>query len=285
MRPTSWPSWMSAITCSPGMKVVDLGAAPGGWSQYARRRVGPDGRVIALDMLPMEAIPGVEFILGDFTEQPVLALAGGSARRAGGRSCNLGHGPQYFRSDRFRPGTQLSIWLNLALDFADKHLKPGGGFLVKTFQGEGFSQLFRAMQGRFDKVVSRKPKASRAESREIYLLRQGLQRQWLSPGATHRTIVSLYIVSAKADRNEDTLNNLTKNLLLWLVIAIVLMSVFNNFGQRQQASARHRILAVHPACAQRPGREGDCSRAAPSTARPRRARTSPPTARRPTTGR
>jgi 23S rRNA (uridine2552-2'-O)-methyltransferase len=158
----------------PGMTVVDLGAAPGGWAQYAAGRVGPGGRVIALDVLPMEDIPGVEFIRGDFTEEPVLHLL---EECVGGKPVDLvisDMAPNIsgvIVSDQAR-----SVYLaELALDFADKHLRRGGNFLVKTFQGEGFSPLFRAMQGRFEKVASRKPKASRAESREIYLYGKGFK--------------------------------------------------------------------------------------------------------------
>jgi 23S rRNA (uridine2552-2'-O)-methyltransferase len=175
----------------PGMTVVDLGAAPGGWSQYARGRVGADGRVIALDVLPMEEIPGVEFIHGDFTEEPVLHLLEERLRCAGTRECRgrqdagsgAGRVVDLVISDMAPNISGItvsdqarSVYLaELALDFADKHLKPGGGFLVKTFQGEGFPAFLRAMQGRFGKVVTRKPKASRAESREIYLYGRGFK--------------------------------------------------------------------------------------------------------------
>lgn len=153
----------------PGMTVVDLGAAPGGWSQYAARRVAPGGRVIALDVLPMEEVPGVEFIHGDFTEAPVLHLL---EQRLTGQKADLVISDMAPNISGVTVSDQArSVYVaELALDFADKHLKRGGDFLVKTFQGEGFSQLFRAMQGRFDKVASRKPRASRAESRETYLL-------------------------------------------------------------------------------------------------------------------
>jgi 23S rRNA (uridine2552-2'-O)-methyltransferase len=158
----------------PGMTVVDLGAAPGGWSQYAAGRVAPGGRVIALDVLPMEEIPGVEFIQGDFTEEPVLHLL---EERLGGAALDLVISDMAPNISGISVSDQArSVYLaELALDFADKHLKRGGGFLVKTFQGEGFPQLFRAMQGRFDKVASRKPRASRAESREIYLFGRGFK--------------------------------------------------------------------------------------------------------------
>jgi 23S rRNA (uridine2552-2'-O)-methyltransferase len=158
----------------PGMTVVDLGAAPGGWSQYARGRLGPDGRVIALDVLPMEELPGVEFIHGDFTEEPVLHLL---EERLGDKEVDLVISDMAPNISGITVSDQArSVYLaELALDFADKHLKAGGGFLVKTFQGEGFPAFLKAMQGRFGKVVTRKPGASRAESREIYLYGKGFK--------------------------------------------------------------------------------------------------------------
>jgi 23S rRNA (uridine2552-2'-O)-methyltransferase len=158
----------------PGMTVVDLGAAPGGWSQYAHGRVGADGRVIALDVLPMEEIPGIEFIHGDFTEEPVLHLL---EERLGSGQIDLVISDMAPNISGITVSDQArSVYLaELALDFADKHLKRGGGFLVKTFQGEGFPAFLKAMQGRFGKVVTRKPKASRAESREIYLYGRGFK--------------------------------------------------------------------------------------------------------------
>jgi 23S rRNA (uridine2552-2'-O)-methyltransferase len=158
----------------PGMTVVDLGAAPGGWSQYARRRVGEAGRVIALDVLPMEAIAGVEFLHGDFTENEVLSLL---ERQLQGRKADLVISDMAPNISGVAASDQArSVYLaELALEFADKHLKPGGNLVLKTFQGEGFPELLKAMQARFARVQTRKPKASRAESREIYLLGKGLR--------------------------------------------------------------------------------------------------------------
>lgn len=153
----------------PGITVVDLGAAPGGWTQYVIERVGPRGRVIALDILPMDALPGVEVIQGDFTDASMLprlqaALAGQAVDLViSDMAPNIsGVGV----SDQAR-----AIYLaELALDFAAGHLRPGGQLLIKTFQGEGFPALYKAMQAAFRKVVTRKPQASRARSRETYLL-------------------------------------------------------------------------------------------------------------------
>ncbi len=158
----------------PGLTVVDLGAAPGGWSQYARERLGASGRIIALDVLPMGSIPGVEIIQGDFTENTVLHLL---------EECLEGRKIDLVISDMAPniSGVALSDQARsvelaeLALDFADQHLKPGGALVVKIFQGEGFPALHKAMQSRFEKCVTRKPPASRAESREVYLLGKGFK--------------------------------------------------------------------------------------------------------------
>jgi 23S rRNA (uridine2552-2'-O)-methyltransferase len=156
----------------PGMVVVDLGAAPGGWSQYAAKRVGARGRVIALDLLPMEPIQGIDFIQGDFTESVVLDLL---LERLGGLKVDLVMSDMAPNISGVAVSDQgKTMYLaELALDFADKTLKPGGSFLIKVFQGLGFQALHRNMQQRFKQVMTRKPKASRAESREMYLLCKG----------------------------------------------------------------------------------------------------------------
>lgn len=158
----------------PGMKVVDLGAAPGGWSQYAIGRVGGTGRVLALDLLPMEPIPEVEFIEGDFSEQPVLDLL---MERLHGVQVDLVISDMAPNMSGVASVDQArSIHLaELALDFADKTLKSGGSLLMKTFQGGGFTELYERMRRRFAKLVTRKPEASRAESSEIYLLGKGFK--------------------------------------------------------------------------------------------------------------
>ena len=157
-----------------GMSVVDLGAAPGGWSQYVKSRVGASGWVLALDILPMEPIVGVEFIEGDFTEQPVLDLL---MQRLQGKPVDLvisDMAPNMSGVPSVDQARSIGL-AELALDFADKALKPGGDLLIKTFQGAGFSELHVQMRRRFGKLMSRKPPASRTESRELYLLGKGFK--------------------------------------------------------------------------------------------------------------
>jgi 23S rRNA (uridine2552-2'-O)-methyltransferase len=153
----------------PGMKVVDLGAAPGGWSQVSRELVGDKGGVFALDILEMEPIAGVSFIQGDFREQGPLEelrniLAGGKVDLVISDMAPNVTGVASVDQPR-------SIYLcELALDFARDSLKPGGDFLVKVFQGEGFDGYLKDLRRNFAKVVSRKPASSRPKSREIYLV-------------------------------------------------------------------------------------------------------------------
>ncbi|OGI43997.1 MAG: 23S rRNA methyltransferase [Candidatus Muproteobacteria bacterium RBG_16_64_11] len=175
-----------------GMTVVDLGAAPGGWSQYARSRVGPKGRVLALDILPIDPLPGVEIMLADFTEPAALEQLD---RSLAGRPVDLVISDMAPNISGIGVSDQArTMYLaELALDFAVHNLRPGGDFLVKTFQGQGFNEFFRRLQGGFAdgtearaagqgrpvcgfaKVLTRKPKASRARSREVYLLARGLR--------------------------------------------------------------------------------------------------------------
>lgn len=157
-----------------GMTVLDLGAAPGGWSQYAKSRVGAAGRVLALDILPMTAIPGVEFVEGDLTEQPVLDLL---MQRLQGKQVDLvisDMAPNMSGVASVDQARSMGL-AELALEFADKTLKPGGSLLVKTFQGGGFNEFHAQMRRRFAKLLTRKPQASRSESREIYLLGKGFK--------------------------------------------------------------------------------------------------------------
>ncbi|MEW8015972.1 MAG: 23S rRNA (uridine(2552)-2'-O)-methyltransferase RlmE [Candidatus Thiodiazotropha endolucinida] len=153
----------------PGMKVVDLGAAPGGWCQVARELVGEKGRIVAMDILPMDPIAGVEFIQGDFREtQPLEELE----KSLDGEAVDL------VISDMAPNVTGIAsvdqpraIYLcELALDFAREVLKPGGCFVVKIFQGGGFDTYLKALRRDFKRVVSRKPSSSRAKSREVYLV-------------------------------------------------------------------------------------------------------------------
>lgn len=158
----------------PGMIVVDLGAAPGGWAQVAGERVGPRGRVIAIDLLEMRGLPNVTFIHGDFyddatVEQLEKALGGTKADLVlSDMAPNLSGIPV---ADQARA---LDL-AELALDFALKHLKPQGNFLVKAFQGAGFDTFLKSLRARFATVAVRKPDASRSRSSEVYLLGKGLR--------------------------------------------------------------------------------------------------------------
>jgi 23S rRNA (uridine2552-2'-O)-methyltransferase len=155
-----------------GMIVVDLGAAPGGWSQVAAQKVGEKGKVIAIDLLPMEPIPGVDFIQGDFREdepyrellaltnnQPVdLVMSDLAPNLSGNRSIDL---------------PRMIHLLELALEFAQQTLKPGGALVMKAFHGEGLEGYVKNLKKEFKTVKWRKPNASRAKSSEIYILAQG----------------------------------------------------------------------------------------------------------------
>jgi 23S rRNA (uridine2552-2'-O)-methyltransferase len=157
-----------------GQVVVDLGSAPGGWSQVAVQKVGAGGRVIAVDLLPMENIPGVAFLQGDFTSAAGLAaveqaLAGRKADVVlSDMSPNLTGIPL---TDQARSMTLAEM----ALDFARLHLKPGGALLVKVFQGAGHDEYLKAARASFAKVLVRKPESSRGESAEQYVLARGLK--------------------------------------------------------------------------------------------------------------
>lgn len=159
----------------PGMTVVDLGAAPGGWSQLARPLLGPKGRLLALDILPMDPLPDVDFLLGDFREESVLREF---EARVGTQAVDLvlsDMAPNVSGIDSADQVGQLYL-CELALDFAKAHLKPGGDFLTKAFQGEGFEAYVKILRQSFESVLIRKPKASRPRSREVYLLARGLRR-------------------------------------------------------------------------------------------------------------
>jgi 23S rRNA (uridine2552-2'-O)-methyltransferase len=158
----------------PGMRVVDLGAAPGGWSQIARDLVGDKGQVVALDLLEMDPIAGVHIIQGDFREPGPLEEL---------RKCIAGEPVDLVISDMAPNVTGIAsvdqpraMYLcELALDFAREVLKPGGGFVIKVFQGAGFDEFLKEVRQSFGRVVSRKPGASRAKSREIYLVAGNLK--------------------------------------------------------------------------------------------------------------
>lgn len=156
----------------PGMRVVDLGAAPGGWSQVARTRVGMLGQVVALDILPVEPMSGVTFIQGDFREDgPVHALQA----TLGGKAVDLVLSDMAPNTSGISAVDQpKAMYLaELALEFARGHLNAGGTLLVKAFQGEGFDEFLRELRRAFTRVAIRKPRASRPQSREVYLVATG----------------------------------------------------------------------------------------------------------------
>ena len=152
-----------------GMVVVDLGATPGGWSQVALAKVGDGGKVIALDQLPLQPIAGVEFILGDFREDSVLAQL---EEKLGGKQVGLVISDMSPNISGIALTDQARAMhlAELALDFAVRHLQPGGTFLVKVFHGVGFEDYMKMMRRHFAHVVTRKPEASRDRSSELYLL-------------------------------------------------------------------------------------------------------------------
>ena len=158
----------------PGMTVFDLGAAPGGWSQVAAKLVGTSGRVIASDILPMEALIDVEFVQGDFTEQPAFdAIL--SSLGAGGADLVISDMAPNISGVAATDQAQSTYLVELALDLAQKVLSPDAMFVAKVFQGEGFEALMADCKKLFAKVQSRKPKASRPRSREVYLVANGFK--------------------------------------------------------------------------------------------------------------
>jgi len=159
---------------APGMLVVDLGAAPGGWSQVAAREVAPGGRVIALDALEMPGLAGVTFIRGDFRDAGALAAL---VHALAGREADLvlsDMAPNLSGIAATDQARALEL-AELALDFALKHLKPQGNILVKLFHGAGFDDFVKGLRGQFRTVAVRKPDASRSRSREVYVLAKGLR--------------------------------------------------------------------------------------------------------------
>ena len=157
-----------------GMNIVDLGAAPGGWSQFARELLGKEGRLVALDILPFEPIDGVDMIIGDFREESVLNEL----------YAVLNHAPIHLVMSDIAPNMSGNkstdqarvIYLSeLALDMAKTVLTKNGTFLVKIFQGEGFEAFHKDVQQAFTTVIIRKPKASRPRSNEVYILAKGFK--------------------------------------------------------------------------------------------------------------
>jgi 23S rRNA (uridine2552-2'-O)-methyltransferase len=172
----------------PGQLVVDLGCAPGAWSQYLRRRFAPKvagsggaasgalhGRIVALDLLDIEPIDGVEFIQGDFRDAAVLAQL---------QACLRGQRADLVLSDmapnlsgvELADAARMTDLVELAVEFAQWHLQPGGALVCKVFHGSGYSQLVKLFKGRFRSVKSIKPKASRDKSAETFLVGWGLKR-------------------------------------------------------------------------------------------------------------
>jgi 23S rRNA (uridine2552-2'-O)-methyltransferase len=153
----------------PGSAIVDLGAAPGGWSQVAAERLAGKGRVIAVDVLPMGPIPRVEFIQGDFREDSTLQRL---LRAIGEERITLVMSDMAPNISGVRSIDQPRAMdlADLALDFARQVLAPGGDFLVKVFQGEGTDRFLKDLRGTFEKVLVRKPRASRQYNREVYIL-------------------------------------------------------------------------------------------------------------------
>ena len=153
----------------PGQVVVDLGAAPGGWSQVAAKLVGEKGAVIGIDILPMDPLPGVTLLQGDFREDDALRAL---ERLLEGREVDLVISDMAPNVSGVAAVDQpRAMYLcELALDFCVGHLRPGGGFVCKVFHGEGFDAWMREVKSRFGRAATRKPKASRANSREVYLV-------------------------------------------------------------------------------------------------------------------
>lgn len=160
----------------PGMTIVDLGSAPGGWTQYLSRKLDGSGTIIALDILPMDSLADVHFILGDFREDEVFEQL---------KSAIHGQGVDIILSD-MAPNMSGNVAIDipcamylveLAFDFAEKTLKPGGSMLVKIFHGSGFEEIVKQARARFERVVIRKPQASRSRSRETYLFAKNFKNK------------------------------------------------------------------------------------------------------------
>lgn len=158
----------------PGISIVDLGAAPGGWTQYIGRRLGDKVRLVALDVLPMDPVPGATIIQGDFRDAGVLARLEAAVGTAKVDLVLSDMAPNISGVDAADQAGSVLL-AELALDFARAHLRPGGALVVKLFQGEGFDAFLGNLRQAFEKVALRKPKASRPRSREIYLVARGLR--------------------------------------------------------------------------------------------------------------
>jgi len=156
----------------PGMKVVDLGAAPGGWSEYAVKVVGDKGQVVACDILPMDAIVGVDFLEGDFREEVVLDAL---LNRIGGKNIDvvMSDMAANMTGNESADSARSMYLVELALEMCKEVLKPNGAFVVKVFQGAGFETFMKEVRVMFKAVKTRKPVSSRARSREVYLVATG----------------------------------------------------------------------------------------------------------------
>ncbi|MBU3023025.1 23S rRNA (uridine(2552)-2'-O)-methyltransferase RlmE [Aestuariibacter sp. A3R04] len=155
-----------------GMTAVDLGAAPGGWSQLASQLVGDKGQVIACDILGMDPIVGVDFLQGDFREEAVLETL---LNRIGGKNVDIvmsDMAPNMSGNNSVDQSRSMYL-CELALDMCHQVLKPNGSFVIKVFQGEGFDEYFRSIRDVFKTIKTRKPDSSRARSREVYLVATG----------------------------------------------------------------------------------------------------------------
>lgn len=156
----------------PGMTVVDLGAAPGGWSQLAAKLVGDAGQVIACDILAMDPIAGVDFLQGDFREEAVLNAL---LNKIDGKNVDIvlsDMAPNMSGNNSVDQARSMYL-CELALDMCDQVLKPNGSFAIKVFQGAGFDDYFRAIRNKFTSIKTRKPDSSRSRSREVYLVASG----------------------------------------------------------------------------------------------------------------
>ena len=158
----------------PGHVVVDLGAAPGGWTELVAHWTGPSGRVFALDILPMDSVADVEIILGDFTEESVLDQL---MQSLDGQRVDvvLSDMAPNMSGNKSVDQPRAMYLCELALDFARQSLNPGGSFFIKVFQGEGFDEFFQELRSDFSVLKTRKPDASRSRSRETYLLAMGFR--------------------------------------------------------------------------------------------------------------
>ena len=157
---------------SPQQIIVDLGSAPGGWSQVLPRWIGKNGKIIALDILPMDSLPHVHFIQGDFTSEEVYQAL---TKTLEGQLVDwvISDMAPNFAGDKAIDQPKALYLAELALDFARKHLKPEGGFIAKLFQGAGFPEFQNAVKKEFQRIVIRKPEASRDRSSECYLIARG----------------------------------------------------------------------------------------------------------------